>query len=215
MGFSSVVFDLDGTLVDASPDIAAALNTAFAPLGVRKLSTDEVRGFLGRGPRILVELSLGAVECELDDEGINDAFERYSAAYRLHPVRETTLLGDAQEALGALHAAGATLAVCTNKRTDVATQVLDALNVGHFFGVVVGNDAVSNPKPHPDHLLSTLAKIKCDPSDAIYVGDTLIDANTAEAAHVTYVHVPWAEEAIVGNLAISQLNDLVRFVRTP
>lgn len=215
MNFSSVVFDLDGTLVDASPDITAALNTAFRPLGVRQLAPEEVRRFLGGGPHVLVQKSLKALDCALDEDQAEKVFHDYTLNYRLNPVKNTRFLGDSKKALFALHATGTKLGVCTNKRTDVAERVLSELNVGELFQAVVGSDSVSHNKPHPGHLLWTLDLLESKPSESLYIGDTQIDAQTAVAAGVAYAQVPWADELAephAGGPRISNLIDIVKLV---
>lgn len=191
MTVTSVVFDLDGTLVDSSPDIAAALNVALAAPGVRQLSAAEVLAMLGGGPEILVRKALDAVGRAANADEIAAMLDAYTLAYRAHPVEKTAFFADAAETLAALHAQGLRLGVCTNKRTDIAERVLEHLGVRQFFGSVVGSDRASTSKPDPAHLLETLAELGTDPTECLYVGDTGIDADTARDAQVRYAHVAW------------------------
>lgn len=194
MTLKSIVFDLDGTLVDSSPDIAAALNAAFADLGVRELSAPEVLAMLGGGPRILVAQALTSLGVTLDDATLDARVESYSAHYRAAPAARTVCFADAAKALPELHAKGIKLGICTNKRTDIADQVLTHLGLREVFGAVIGSDLASAPKPNPAHLLETLQILDTDPSDCIYVGDTSIDAAAAAGAGVRYVHVSWGHQ---------------------
>lgn len=208
MTVSSIVFDLDGTLVDSSPDIAAALNEAFADLGVRELSAPEVLAMLGGGPRVLVTQALAAVGVVLDDAALDTRVEHYSAKYRAAPVDRTVWLADAAEALTSLHEQGVTLGICTNKRTDIAEQVITHLGLREQFGAIIGSDLASAAKPNPAHLRETLRALNVDPSECLYVGDTQIDASAAEAAGVRYVHVSWGHEIAASVQRISRFAEL-------
>lgn len=212
MKIACVVFDLDGTLVDASADIADALNVAFSQLGVRALTPQEVGPLLGSGPRVLVEKAFGAVDCHIAEERFEQILRDYSEAYRFNPVARTVLLSDAAQALPALRATGTRLGVCTNKRTDIAKRVLDTLSLGELFDAVVGSDRVTHPKPHPGHLLDTLAELDCAPAAALYVGDTTIDAQAAAAAEVAYLHVAWAEKNEESFREITSFAEIMDFV---
>lgn len=214
MTISSVVFDLDGTLVDSSPDIAAALNAAFAELGVRELTAPEVLAMLGGGPRVLVQKALDAVDLVVDGEQLDVLVESYTVAYRAHPVERTTFFADAAEALAQLNALGLRLGVCTNKRTDIAERVLEHLGVRDFFGSVVGSDKASRAKPDAAHLLETLAELDAAPGECLYVGDTDIDAQTAAAAGVAYAHVVWGHALPDVQIELKTFADLQPLVST-
>lgn len=215
MTISCVVFDLDGTLVDASADIAEALNVAFLPFGVRTLEPGEVASLLGGGPRVLVERALGLLGVHVAEKTLEHALKDYSAAYQADPTTQTVILADAGESLPALREAGMKLAVCTNKRTEIAKRVLVDLELADFFDAVVGSDVVKNPKPHPDHLLETLSELGCSPSATLYVGDTSIDAAAAHAAGVAYVQVAWAEESEVPAKRIRRFAEILDVVGGP
>lgn len=212
MTVTSVVFDLDGTLVDSSPDIAAALNTAFADSGARELTAPEVLAMLGGGPRVLVQQALDAVGRSAEGRALDALVEAYTVAYRAHPVERTTFFADAAEALAKLNALGLRLGVCTNKRTDIAERVLEHLGVRDFFGSVVGSDRATRSKPDPEHLLETLAELGAAPDECLYVGDTGIDAQTAAAAGVDYAHVVWGHALADARTELRAFADLLPLV---
>jgi len=212
MTVTSVVFDLDGTLVDSSPDISAALNEAFAELGVRRLTAPEVLEMLGGGPRVLVGKALDAVGFEADEQRLDGLVEAYTVAYRAHPVERTTFFADAAEAIPKLRALGLRLGVCTNKRTDIAERVLEHLGVRDLFGAVVGSDRASRPKPDAAHLLETLAELDAAPGECLYVGDTEIDEQTAAAAGVGYAHVAWGRAVSGVRIELDAFADLLPLV---
>ncbi|RGE20502.1 HAD family hydrolase [Leucobacter sp. wl10] len=214
MTATSIVFDLDGTLVDSSPDIAAALNTAFAPLAVRELTASEVLAMLGGGPRALVQQAIDAVGRSADRRRLDGLVEAYTAAYRAHPVDRTTFFADAADVLPQFAARGLKLGVCTNKRTDIAERVLDHLGVRDCFGSVVGSDRASRSKPDAAHLLETLAELHATPDECLYVGDTDIDAQTAAAAGVRYAHVAWGRPLADARTGLRSFSDLLSLVST-
>ena len=194
MTVTSVVFDLDGTLVDSSPDIAAALNRAFSELQLRPLTEPEVLAMLGGGPRVLVAKALEELGYTPSETELDAVLERYSAEYRAKPSERTVFFADAADALPQLRERGLMLGVCTNKRTDIAEQVLEHLGVRDLFGAVIGSDLASSPKPDAAHLTETLDALGADTAGCLYVGDTEIDALTAKSAGVRYAHVDWGHQ---------------------
>jgi len=185
----AVVLDLDGTLVDSAPDIAGALSTALTAHGLPAVGADRVRGLLGGGAAQLVRGVLDAVggDPALADPVLRD----YSDAYRARPAVATTVHADAREALQAWRDAGIRIGICTNKRTGLSHRVLEGTGLAPLVDVVVGIDAVPAGKPDPGHLEAALAALHVSPADALYIGDTAIDALTARRAGVAYRHVGW------------------------
>lgn len=206
---SAIVFDLDGTLVDATADIAAALTEAVRPLGARPLRPAEVRPMLGAGPRLLVDRCLAHLGFEASPEVAVEVLERYSVAYRATPAERTRLLDTAASVLPQLVDRRIRLGVCTNKRTAIAVEVLDRLGVGEYFAVVVGSDATEHPKPDPGHVLDTLRALGTEPEATWYVGDTTIDATAARAARVRYLHVAWGHSGVAADAVIGTFDELV------
>ena len=108
--------------------------------------------------------------------------------------RATTLQRAGLEVVAKLRERGLMLGVCTNKRTDIAEQVLEHLGVRDLFGAVIGSDLASSPKPDAAHLTETLDALGADTAGCLYVGDTEIDALTAKSADVRYAHVEWGHQ---------------------
>jgi phosphoglycolate phosphatase len=185
---STIVFDLDGTLVDTGPDLTDALNHALRALGRPPVAEAAVRDMVGSGALRLIERGLAATG--EDAEGLRRAMmplflEHYAANIA---VRSRPYPGCAA-ALDALRAAGSTLAICTNKRTDLSRLLVDALGWSGRFAAIVGSDAVPARKPDPGHLLATIAAAGGDPADALFVGDTHFDSQAAQAAGVPFIAV--------------------------
>lgn len=207
--FGCVIFDLDGTLVDSTEDIAHALNKALAAHTSTTVTPQQVARALGGGPRILVEKCLAAAGVTVTEEQIVDILAGYSANYIAEPVVRTRLLDTAAEVVPALAGRGVTVGICTNKRTPIARQVLRGVGLADLVGAVIGSDATSAPKPHPQHLIDTTTALAVPVESVLYVGDTAIDARTAAAAGIAYAHVCWGESGVGADFSLESFDDIL------
>jgi phosphoglycolate phosphatase len=176
--FNLVVFDLDGTLVDSSEDIARAVNDFLSRLrpGTAPLPLARVRGFIGEGVQSLVNRSLAAAGIEPPREGVLPLFLE---SYRSHLLDTTHLYPGIETALDAL--LPARLAVLTNKPGDLSRQILAGLGVDQRFSRIYGGGDVS-PKPGPAGLRRILREEGVQPEETLMVGDSAIDVQTGRAA---------------------------------
>jgi phosphoglycolate phosphatase len=181
-----VVFDLDGTLVDSSRDLTAAVNAALrrvAP-GAPPLPDDQVRSFIGNGAGKLIERSLLASGLALPTA---DVLPLFLEEYRGRLLETTRLYPGVEAALQAL--APRTLAVLTNKPGDLSRAILEGLGVASRFAAVYGAGDVPERKPDPSGLLRILAEAGAAPSEGVMVGDSDTDVLTGRAAGVLTVGV--------------------------
>jgi phosphoglycolate phosphatase len=185
----TVVFDLDGTLAHTSPDIAAALNATLAPLG-RQVSLAETERMVGGGLRKLFESALRLSALELSAPETDAAFGQLVAHYRASPVAMSRLNDWVAEAMMALHADGARIAICTNKAEDIVLQILDALDARRWTHAVVGQLDGRPKKPDPEPLLLAIRLAGGDALRAVMVGDSTADVGAARAAGIPVVLVP-------------------------
>ena len=188
---SAIIFDLDGTLIDSAPDIAAALSVGFVANGWPELDPRHVERFTGNGPRRLIADLLDDLGIAHDQAAVDRAFQLYLQAYLENPADRTQFYAHVLEDLQAMRAAGLRLGICTNKNNAVTGQVLDRLGLSDFFDAAIGADAVPSCKPDPGHLLAVADAMGLAPGSWAYVGDTRVDQATARAAGVPFYVVPW------------------------
>lgn len=196
----TLVFDLDGTLIDTAPDLIRAANHVLASRGVEPVSADRLLPEISFGARHMIAAGLrfrgiACTEGELD--GMLESFLAYYAdniAVESRPFDGLT--GVLEECLDE----GATLAVCTNKRESLSRQLLQELGLMRLFRALAGRDTFPVCKPHPDHLLGAIRLAGGNPSRAVMVGDSEVDISTAKAARIPvigvtfgYTHIPVTE----------------------
>jgi phosphoglycolate phosphatase len=210
MAVRLVVFDLDGTLVDSSRDLASAVNAALQQVapGAPPLPEVLVRSFIGSGARKLIERSLQASGLPLPADDVLPAFLE---EYRGRMLDTTRLYPGVEAALDAL--AAKTLAVLTNKPGDLSRAILEGLGVASRFARVYGGDDLPERKPHPSGLLRILEEAGTAASEAVLVGDSDIDVLTGRAAGVftvgvSYGFAPHSLETTPPDLMIDDLGQL-------
>jgi phosphoglycolate phosphatase len=184
-----IAFDLDGTLVDTAPDLMGALNTVLGEEGLPPLPLEAAPMVVGRGVRVMVERGFAVAGEPLDDDEFPRMFDRFIEHYVAHIADHSRPFPGVLEALDRLEAEGAALAVCTNKRTDLALAVMDALDLTGRFKAVVGADQAPRPKPDASHLLRAIELAGGDPRRAVMVGDSINDVLAARNAKAPVVLV--------------------------
>lgn len=178
-----VIFDLDGTLIDSAPDIHATANLVLADEGLPGLDLATVRGFVGRGVPHLVDRLLEAHGISDPDRAarmIGNLVARYEDAVSL-----TVPYPAVVDTLERLRARGDILGICTNKPLAPAMAVLRHLRLHGYFDAVIGGDCGLPRKPDPAPLLETLSRL--GGGRAAYVGDSEVDAETAQAAELPFL----------------------------
>lgn len=199
---ATIVFDLDGTLVDSAPDLIGTLNVILQQEGIAPLPLDEARPFIGHGARRLMERGFAAQGHPPPAERMPGLFERFLAHYNEHSADQTRPFPGAVQCLTELKAAGARLAICTNKLTSLSLPILEKLDLIDFFDAVIGADLAPAAKPDPRHLTHAIEAAGGRIDRAVMVGDASTDAGAARAAKVPlvlvsfgYTEIPAAELA--------------------
>jgi phosphoglycolate phosphatase len=183
----TLVFDLDGTLVDTAPDLVAATNHALADLGLKPVPDAALRASIGRGARYMIVEALRQTGITLPEPDVDRLLERFLSYYEANIAATSRPFDGAVTALTALREAGNRLVVCTNKREDLSRLLLDALGMTPLFEALAGRDTFTVHKPHPEHLRQVVRLAGGDPARAIMIGDTSIDVATARAASVPVI----------------------------
>jgi phosphoglycolate phosphatase len=182
-----VLFDLDGTLVDSAPDIAAALNVALVDLGQPPHPLSVVTSYVGDGAAKLVARAV-APGAEVDQ---GQLLERFKVQYAANICVATRPYPGIVDALGHFNAAGTPLAVVTNKPGDLARALLRALALDAFFADIVGDGDGFARKPSPEIALAVCARHAVAPADTLLVGDGLPDVRLGRAAGCRVAAVTW------------------------
>ncbi|HEY6440459.1 MAG TPA: HAD-IA family hydrolase [Acetobacteraceae bacterium] len=192
----TLLLDLDGTLVDSVPDLAAALNRLMEPRGLAGFSHPETALMVGDGVARLVERAFAARGRTPDAGAVAD----FSADYLQHAAVETRPYPGVADGLHALVCEGWKLAVCTNKPEKAARALLAALGLAPLFAAVGGGDSFPVRKPDPAHLLATLRAAAGEPAHTVMAGDHANDVAAARGAGVPCIFAAWG----YGPLAMAQ-----------
>lgn len=187
-----IAFDLDGTLVDSVPDIAAAVLAMCAELGYPAPSEDQVRAWVGNGAARLVERALtGHFDGRLEPALTARALVSFKDAYRRCLVRDSRVYPGVRETLVALQAAGIPLTLVTNKPAEFAAGLLAGLELDSFFVALVGGDSLAERKPHALPLQHVAGQLGVDVADGLMVGDSVTDIGAARAVGIPVVCVDY------------------------
>jgi phosphoglycolate phosphatase len=182
MPIKLIIFDLDGTLVNTSADITAALNHAVAPYGIPPISVAETITLVGEGARALIDKVLRAKAPHIDPSTVLKAFIAY---YADHMADRAVPYPGAAEVLAAL--SQVKKAVVSNKMEALSVGVLDALGLLHYFDYVSGGDTSAEKKPSAVPILDVLSRFALQPAEALLVGDSIYDMLAARASGVRSV----------------------------
>ncbi|HLI14319.1 MAG TPA: phosphoglycolate phosphatase [Alphaproteobacteria bacterium] len=188
----AIVFDLDGTLIDSVPDIHRTLNRVLDEAGRHPVGIEAVKLMVGDGARVLVEKGFAATGPALDAASLDRAYGRFLACYEGPETAGLTRpYPGVRATLEWLLDRGFRLGICTNKPKTATADVLDRLDLARFFDAVVTPEQVSAHKPHPAHLLATLAVLRAEPAEAVMVGDNANDVAVAHGAGVPVIAVTY------------------------
>jgi|TARA_R110001599_G_scaffold47784_8_gene138180 phosphoglycolate phosphatase len=187
-----IAFDLDGTLIDSVPDLAAAVVHTLTTLELRPPSEAEVRDWVGNGAPVLVERALTwALQAPPAPELLARGYDIFMAYYGAAPHVHTTLYPGVEQSLRALHQQGMTLALITNKPERFIEPLLHHFNLLAYFTLWVGGDSLAEKKPHPMPLLHAASHCQIPPAECVMVGDSRHDMAAGKAAGFTTVALPY------------------------
>ena len=185
----TIVFDLDGTLVDTATDLVNTLNAILAGEDMNPVGYDTAVSLVGSGARVLIQSAFAVNGRALTPEKLETLFRAFIAHYTEHIVDHSRPYPGVEAALDRLSADGWVLAVCTNKSEAPAKKLLSLLDLDRRFAAITGADTFVFRKPDPRHLIETILRAGGDPAAAVMVGDSATDVDTALAAGVPVIAV--------------------------
>jgi len=177
-----VIFDLDGTLIDAYQNITDNANKTLAGLGYPPLTIETVHNSVGKGPRDFWEKFV-------PPDKVDEAESIYVQRVKNTLLEKTYLLPGVKEVLDTLKNAGIKMAVASNKPGNFSRPLLKHLDIGKYFGKIICGDEIENMKPHPESIFIIMKEFGVLPEETIYVGDMIFDVKTAQAAGVQCIAV--------------------------
>jgi len=188
----AVMIDLDGTLVDSIPDLAAAANGMLREMGRAELDIGLIRTFVGKGIPNLVSRSLtGRLDGEVSPETLARAMPLYERWYTEMNGKHCSIYPGVMEGLEAMRRAGFPLACVTNKSARFTAPLLECLGLAGYFSQVVAGDTLPQKKPDPAPLIHACRNFGIAPRDMLMIGDSLNDAEAARAAGCPMFCVPY------------------------
>lgn len=185
----TLVLDLDGTLVDTAPDLLDSLNHVLDIASLPPARPEELRRFVGMGGKVMIERAFAAQNRKLEQDHLAELLTAFLSHYTAAIPGRSLLFDGAADAIARFRAAGWTLAVCTNKYESLAVKLIEALGHAQDFAAICGQDTFAWRKPDPRHLLLTIDEVDGTPDNAVMVGDSRADIDTAKAAGVPVVAV--------------------------
>ena len=189
MAVPTIVFDLDGTLIDTAPDLVDTLNVVFAREGWRPVPYETARNLIGGGARGMIARGIAADGISVAPEKVEQLFTDFIAHYTEHIADRSRPFPGLSDALDTLASAGCRFAVCTNKLERLSLLLLKRLKLADRFAVICGQDTFGMQKPDPEVLRRTVAAAGGSLTHAIMIGDSLTDIRTARAAGIPVIAV--------------------------
>ena len=188
----TILFDLDGTLVDTAPDLMLAHNHVMKKFGYPTKSTEEIRNLVGKGAGAMIGRSIwGQAKKEfskVNDEKIKKEMVReFVDFYGKNIIKESTLIDGVKEFLKWCKEQNISMAVCTNKQEHLSNDLLKKIGIYNYFEYVAGSDTFDYCKPDPRHLTSVVEILDGDLEKTIMIGDSETDANAAKSAEIPII----------------------------
>ncbi len=185
----TIVFDLDGTLIDTAPDLIATLNIILAREGLPPVEYNSARRMIGGGAKAMIERALAAEGRVSSKAELDRLFAAFIEHYAAHIADHSRPFPQLEATLEHLAGEGHRLAVCTNKLEWLSVRLLDALQLTRHFAAVCGQDTFGVQKPDPRMLRLTIERAGGEPTRAIMVGDSGTDIRASRAATVPVIAV--------------------------
>jgi phosphoglycolate phosphatase len=214
------LFDLDGTLVDSAPDLAAAVDRTLEQLGRKPAGIEQVRQWVGHGSPILMRRALaGKADWEpanISDEALfDDALKLFYQNYQQLNGQHSTVYAGVEACLETLNERGCRMAIVTNKPEQFVGPLLEQMGLEHHFQLVVGGDTLSTRKPDSAPLLHAMDRLEGSRGTTVMIGDSAADVSAAQAAGIPCVVVTYgynfgrSVQALGADAVVDSLSELL------
>ena len=187
----TVIFDLDGTLVDTAPDLMHAHNHVMRKFGYRTKSLDELKSAVGQGAGVMIGRSIWSQAkkelTSINEKIKSDMTDEFISYYGKNILNESTLVRGVANFLNWCKKKNISMAVCTNKTEHLAVDLLKKIGIYHYFEYVAGYNTFEYCKPDPRHITSIIEILNGDKKKSVMIGDSESDANAAKAAEIPMI----------------------------
>jgi len=188
----TILFDLDGTLVNTAPDLMLAHNYVMKKYGYKERKISDIRKLAGKGSKTMLMRSIHELEGQSknikeSDDTMDKMTKEFIDYYSKNILAESTLRKGILEFLTWCKNNSISMGVCTNKQENLSVDLLKKIKIYDFFDYVAGGDTFNYNKPDPRHLTSTIEIIGGDPKKSLMVGDSENDANSAKSANIPFI----------------------------
>jgi phosphoglycolate phosphatase len=189
--FQTVIYDLDGTLIDSAKDMQMAVSNVLADHGLPAVSEEDVRIFMGQGSKVTMGKAFGKYGKTLDDEALSSVTREFVRYYEADPVSHTVAFDGVADVVARFGRLGLRQGVCTNKFEKPSRMILEYLKLMPPITDVAGADTFPVRKPDPRHILMLIERMGCDPKRSVMIGDSIHDVEAAHGAGLPAVLVGW------------------------
>ena len=189
--FETVIYDLDGTLIDSAKDMQMAVSNVLADHGLPAVSEDDVRIFMGQGSKVTMAKAFAKYGKALDEATLTAVTKEFVRYYEADPISHTVAFQGVADVVAHFARLGLKQGVCTNKFETPSRMILEHLKLMPPIADVAGADTFPVRKPDPKHILMLLARMGGDPKRTVMVGDSIHDVEAAHGAGLPAVLVSW------------------------
>jgi len=189
--FDTVVYDLDGTLIDSAKDMQVAVSRVLADHGLPAVTEDDVRNYMGQGSKVTMGKAFAKYGRTLDDGALSAVTREFVRYYEADPVGHTTAFAGVAEVVARFARLGLKQGVCTNKFERPSRMILEHLKLMPPIADVAGADTFPVRKPDPKHILMLVERMGGNPQRTVMIGDSIHDVEAAHAAGLPAVLVSW------------------------
>lgn len=191
MTTTTIVFDLDGTLIDTAPDLVESLNHTIASRDLAPVSYEDLTHLVGQGARVMIQRAFALRAAPIAEDEIPALLDRFITHYEAGMPGKSHPYPGLIEALERLQAAGYILAVCTNKMERLALPLLQRLQLTGYFAAIAGGDTFAFRKPDPAHILATVERAGGQAGKVLMIGDSINDIRAARDGNIPSIAVPF------------------------